>query len=57
MHLENGQEVESIQESTIDSIIEPGTEISLTINTEKANLFTADGEKNILTGVQNDCES
>ena len=57
MHLENGQEVESIQESTIDSITEPGTEISLTINTEKANLFTADGEKNILTGVQNDCES
>ena len=57
MHLENGQEVASIQESTIDSIIEPGTEISLTINTEKANLFTADGEKNILTGVQNDCES
>ncbi len=57
MHLENGQEVESIQESTIDSIIEPGTEISLTINTEKANLFTADGSQNILTGVQNDCEA
>lgn len=56
MHLESGEEVESIQESTIDSVIAPGTEISLTVNTEKANLFTADGEKNILDGVRNDIE-
>lgn len=56
MHLENGKEVESIQESTIDSIIAPGTEISLTVNTEKANLFTADGSANLLKGVRNDCE-
>lgn len=57
MHLEDGLEVESIQESTIDSVIAPGTEISLTINTEKANLFTADGSENLLTGVANDCEA
>lgn len=56
MHLEDGTEVESIQESTIDSVIAPGTEISLTINTEKVNLFTADGSRNILEGVCNDCE-
>ena len=56
MHLEDGTEVESIQESTIDSVIAPGTEISLTINTEKVNLFTADGSRNILEGVRNDCE-
>lgn len=56
MHLENGQEVESIQESTIDSIIAPGTEIYLNINTEKVNLFNSDGSVNILTGVNNDCE-
>ena len=56
MHLEDGKEVESIQESTIDSIIAPGTEISLTINTEKVNLFTADGSANLLKGVRNDCE-
>ena len=30
-----GEEVEIIQESSIDSIIEPGTQISLTLNTEK----------------------
>ena len=56
MHLTDGTQVESIQESTIDSVIAPGTEISLTINTEKVNLFTADGSRNILEGVRNDCE-
>jgi iron(III) transport system ATP-binding protein len=56
MHLEDGTTVESIQESSIDSIIPPGTEITLTINTGKVNLFTADGRANILTGVRNDLE-
>ena len=55
VHLESGEEAEIIQESSIDSIIEPGTQIKLTINTDKVNLFTADGSANILTGVQNDC--
>lgn len=55
VHLSSGEEVEIIQESSIDSIIEPGSEIKLKINTDKVNLFTADGEKNILTGVCNDC--
>lgn len=54
LHLDDGTKVESIQESTIDSTIPPGTEISLTINTEKVNLFTTDGSDNILTGVCND---
>ena len=55
VHLASGEEVEIIQESSIDSIIEPGSEIKLKINTEKVNLFTADGSENILTGVCNDC--
>jgi iron(III) transport system ATP-binding protein len=54
MHLADGTEVESIQESSIDSIIAPGTDIRLTINTDKVNLFTADGGANILTGVANE---
>jgi iron(III) transport system ATP-binding protein len=54
MHLADGTEVESIQESSIDSIIAPGTDIRLTINTEKVNLFTADGSANILCGVANE---
>ena len=55
VHLSSGEEVVIIQESSIDSIIEPGSEIKLKINTDKVNLFTADGEENILTGVCNDC--
>ena len=55
VHLSSGEEVEIIQESSIDSVIAPGREIKLKINTDKVNLFTADGEENILTGVCNDC--
>jgi iron(III) transport system ATP-binding protein len=46
--------MESVHESTLDSIIEPGTEVFVTFNTEKINLFTADGTTNILEGVEND---
>ena len=54
VHLEDGTKLEIIQESKIDSIISKGTEIHLIVNGEKVNLFTADGSKNILTGVRND---
>lgn len=52
--LSTGEQVEIIQESSIDSIIEPGTAITLTINTDKVNLFDAETKVNLLTGVQND---
>lgn len=52
--LASGVEAEIIQESSIGAIIEPGTKIQLTINTKKVNLFTEDGEQNILNGVIND---
>ncbi len=54
VHLDSGEEVEIIQESSIENTIEPGSAIRLTINTDKVNLFTADGSENILTGVRND---
>lgn len=54
--LETGEEVEVIQESKIDSIIPKGTEISLTIKTEKINLFNEDGSKSIVSGVENDMD-
>ena len=54
--LETGEEVEVIQESKIDSIIPAGTEIALTIKTEKINLFNEDGSKSIVTGVINDMD-
>lgn len=55
VHLESGEDVEIIQESSIDSVIESGTKIKLTLNTDKVNVFNADGSANILTGVCNDC--
>lgn len=55
VHLESGEEVEIIQESSIDKIIEKGTKIRLTINTEKVNIFNSDGSENMLEGVNNEC--
>ena len=52
--LSSGESAEIIQESSIDSTIEVGTSIKLTINTNKVNIFTADKEENILSGVKND---
>jgi len=51
VEVETGDRAEIIQESTISNILTVGEEISLKINTEKVNVFTEDGEKNILSGV------
>lgn len=56
VEFENGVHAEIVQESRIDSITPPGTEIYLTVKSEKINLFTADGEHNCLLGVRNDYE-
>ena len=57
VHLLSGEKLEIIQESKIDSIIQPGTQVRLCLNTEKANLFCQDGSRNLLTGVENDLEN
>ena len=54
VHFEDGERAEIIQESKIDSIIEKGKEIYLKVKTEKVNVFTEDGSKNIVKGVTND---
>lgn len=54
MHLENKLEVEVVQESTIESTQPRGKKVFLSVDTEKVNVFTADGATNILKGVQND---
>lgn len=46
--------MEIIQESKIDSIIDKGTEIYLTVKKEKINVFNEDGSYNLLRGVMND---
>ena len=53
-HINTGEEIEIIQESSIDKIIEPGTEVRLTLNTEKVNIFDEEGNHNLLQGVHND---
>ncbi len=52
--LDSGEQAEIIQESTIDSIIQPGTRIKLAVNTKKINVFVETGAANILTGVRNE---
>ena len=53
-HLESGEKIEIVQESKIDSIIPKGTEVYLKVKQDKINVFTEDGSKNILEGVNND---
>ncbi|MBL7005591.1 MAG: ABC transporter ATP-binding protein [Spirochaetia bacterium] len=48
IELPNKQVVEVIKESMIDNMIEPGTDVYMTINTEKVNVYTEDGSKNLV---------
>ena len=50
----DGVKAEIVQESQIDSILPKGMAVSLAVKREKINVLTADGEHNILEGVQND---
>ena len=53
-HLESGEKIEIVQESKIDSIIPKGAEVYLKVKQDKINVFTEDGSRNILEGVNND---
>ena len=48
IELETGETIETIEVSTIDKVFEKGTPIRLTIDTSKVNLFSEDGEKNLI---------
>jgi iron(III) transport system ATP-binding protein len=54
VHLDSGQQVEIIQESKIDEIISENHTVFLKVKAEKINVFTEDGSRNILEGVNND---
>ncbi len=54
VHLDSGNKAEIIQESKIGEIIKKGERIMLTLKNEKINVFTANGEDNIIKGVNND---
>jgi len=53
IELPNKQVVEVIKESMIGNIIEPGTEVYLTVNTDKVNVYTEDGSKNLVIAHEN----
>jgi len=52
--LENGQTIETIQESTMDFFPEPGSVVHLGIKKEKINIFDIQEGKNIVKGVIDD---
>ena len=54
VHLLDGEKIEIIQESQIDSMIEKGAMIYLKIKTEKINVFDEKGDHNLIEGVIND---
>ena len=56
IRLETGETVEVIQESQMESILEPGTKVSLAMNLKKINIFTKDGDRNLIQGVENQAE-
>lgn len=51
--LDTGEEMEIIQESEIDSIIPRGSQIVLTLNAKKANLFDPETTLSLMQGVIN----
>jgi iron(III) transport system ATP-binding protein len=57
MHLEDGTELVSTMESSIGDHGKPGSELFLTVNKEKINLFNSDGSINILEGVSDGIET
>ena len=54
VHFVDGEKAEIIQESKIDSIIEKGKEVTLSVKTEKINIFDENGKYNLVEGVVND---
>ena len=56
VEMETGEEAEIIQESRIDSILPPGTNVLLTLNSEKANVFDAGTSLSLMQGVHNGLE-
>ena len=54
--LETGEKAEVIQESQIDSILAPGTDIVLTVNMDKFNIFSKEDSRSLMTGIRNQLE-
>lgn len=53
VELETGENVEIIQESEIDTIIPPGSQVLLTLKAQKVNVFDPDTTASLMKGVLN----
>ena len=49
--LNNGQQIEIIQQSDLESILPTGKTIKLKVNANKINIFDEAGTRNLLNGV------
>jgi iron(III) transport system ATP-binding protein len=56
VQLNNGEHVEIVQESSLDTILEPGTGVTLKVKKEKINVFDKKTEINMIKGVVDDVE-
>ena len=56
VHFTDGEKAVIIQESSIDSMIEKGTDVHLMLKTEKLNLFNEDGSRSLMKSVVNDLD-
>ncbi|MDL2233116.1 ABC transporter ATP-binding protein [Ruminococcaceae bacterium OttesenSCG-928-L11] len=54
IRLLNGTVVETVSESRINTLLPAGTKVRLQVKAEKINVFTADGNTNLVQGVVND---
>jgi len=52
VELETGESAEIVQESDVDEIIRPGSEILLVLNEKKANVFDQDTSLSLMRGVE-----
>lgn len=56
VELETGEKVDIIQESRIDAILEAGSEVWLTMNAEKINIFDTESTFSLMEGVVSNVE-
>ncbi|WEG37127.1 ABC transporter ATP-binding protein [Amygdalobacter nucleatus] len=54
IHLDDGEDVEVIQESQMQEMYQPGTRVKLGLNLAKINVFDKQTERSIMAGIAND---
>lgn len=54
IHLDDGEDVEVIQESQMQEMYQPGTRVKLGLNLAKINVFDKQTERSIMSGIAND---